>query len=134
MFACFYLLRNSTFLVLRFDIPRRRDALVACLCVARRQAAPLPWEHMTEEPDALIALVRVCGGAARQRAALPGTLPTAEYRIRGCKGEIEGEMKRMKADWSGMTYTSDSPPKALFSLFSPCEAFFISKILSFSAR
>ncbi len=25
-----------------------------------------------EEPDALIALVRICGGAARQRAALPG--------------------------------------------------------------
>jgi len=26
----------------------------------------------SEEPDALIAFVRVCGGAARQRVALPG--------------------------------------------------------------
>ncbi len=32
---------------------------------------------MTEEPYALVGLVRVCGGPARQRAGLPGRLDPA---------------------------------------------------------
>ncbi len=46
---------------------------------------------MTEEPYALVGLVRVCGGPARQRAGLPGSslaipipipiVPSAEYSV-----------------------------------------------------
>ena len=38
----------------------------------RRASAERGLVHTTEEPDALIVLVRVCGGATRQRVALPG--------------------------------------------------------------